>query len=277
MASERLNPHARHRLRAGPAGPAARGNLPADRVRWLGGRAFSVQPELTSTYFSVYTKAGRTEGLNLPSGPNHATLLGSHHMAIHHPTPPLGGGERPRLPSAQVGPVTQAIRAMRAPTWHLHGSRQLGDNLPHGARALSRDEVENLVGDLIDLLDAMDGDNVRSSGMSAPANRRGFLRRPARSPPRSAAAWPSSAHLRRRRAPSRPRCFDSYDAWLFYERRYLRFQRYTGCRQGSRIRTAASSSWIRSRGSASIGSPSITLVAPFTTSTPTRRIEPPSS
>ena len=35
-------------------------------------------------------------------------------MAIHHPTPPLGGGERPRLPSAQVGPVTQAIRAMRA-------------------------------------------------------------------------------------------------------------------------------------------------------------------
>jgi hypothetical protein len=35
-------------------------------------------------------------------------------MAIHHPTPPFGGGERPRLPSAQVGPVTQAIRAMRA-------------------------------------------------------------------------------------------------------------------------------------------------------------------
>lgn len=35
-------------------------------------------------------------------------------MAIHHPTPPLGGGERPRLPSAQVGPVTQAIRAMRS-------------------------------------------------------------------------------------------------------------------------------------------------------------------
>ena len=35
-------------------------------------------------------------------------------MAIHHSTPPFGGGERPRLPSAQVGPVTQAIRAMRA-------------------------------------------------------------------------------------------------------------------------------------------------------------------
>lgn len=70
-------------------------------------------------------------------------------MAIHHSTPPLGGGERPRLPSAQVGPVTQAIRAMRAPTWHLHA----GD-----IRALSRSEVEDLIGGLIDLLDAMDGD-----------------------------------------------------------------------------------------------------------------------
>ena len=70
-------------------------------------------------------------------------------MAIYHPTPPLGGGERPRLPSAQVGPVTQAIRAMRAPTWHLHA----GD-----IRALSRTEVEDLIGGLIDLLDAMDGD-----------------------------------------------------------------------------------------------------------------------
>ena len=35
-------------------------------------------------------------------------------MAIHHPTPPLGGGERPRLPSAQVGPVTQAVLVMRS-------------------------------------------------------------------------------------------------------------------------------------------------------------------
>lgn len=72
-------------------------------------------------------------------------------MAIHHPTPPLGGGERPRLPSAQVGPVTQAIRAMRCGP-----SRQLGDM--HGIRALSRTEVEDLIGGLIDLLDAMDGD-----------------------------------------------------------------------------------------------------------------------
>ena len=69
-------------------------------------------------------------------------------MAIHHPTPPFGGGERPRLPSAQVGPVTQAIRAMRAPTWHLH---------PGDIRTLSRTEVEDLIGGLIDLLDAMNG------------------------------------------------------------------------------------------------------------------------
>jgi hypothetical protein len=34
-------------------------------------------------------------------------------MAIHHITPPVRGGERLRLPSPQVGPVTQAIRAMR--------------------------------------------------------------------------------------------------------------------------------------------------------------------
>ena len=79
-------------------------------------------------------------------------------MAIHHPPPPLGGGERPRLPSAQVGPVTQAIRAMQRPAWPLHGVRQLGDDLPSGIRALSRTEVEDLIGGLIDLLDAMDGD-----------------------------------------------------------------------------------------------------------------------
>ncbi|MGE8126842.1 hypothetical protein ACQKQD_07680 [Methylobacterium sp. NPDC080182] len=77
-------------------------------------------------------------------------------MAIHHPTPPLGGGERPRLPSAQVGPVTQAIRAMRSA--EPHNSRHLGDNSAHGIRALSRTEVEDLIGSLIDLLDAMDGD-----------------------------------------------------------------------------------------------------------------------
>jgi hypothetical protein len=52
-------------------------------------------------------------------------------MAIHHPTPPLGGGERPRLPSAQVGPVTQAIRAMRAPTFDVGKS----DHAPRGGAA----------------------------------------------------------------------------------------------------------------------------------------------
>lgn len=77
-------------------------------------------------------------------------------MAIHHPTPPISGGERPRLPSAQVGPVTQAIRAMRGTP-----SRQLGNLLPYGIRALSRAEVENLVEGLVDLLDAWDGDADR--------------------------------------------------------------------------------------------------------------------
>jgi hypothetical protein len=78
-----------------------------------GGRALSDYQELTSTYFLIITKAGRTEEFSF-----HPALtlqrLWNRHVAIHHPTPPLGGGERPRLPSAQVGPVTQAIRAMRA-------------------------------------------------------------------------------------------------------------------------------------------------------------------
>lgn len=56
-------------------------------------------------------------------------------MAIHYPTPPLGGGERPLLPSTQVGPVTQAIRAMRAGE-PVKKSRQLGDStaLTNGAK-----------------------------------------------------------------------------------------------------------------------------------------------
>ena len=37
---------------------------------------------------------------------------------------------------------------MRAPTWHLH---------PGDIRTLSRTEVEDLIGGLIDLLDAMNG------------------------------------------------------------------------------------------------------------------------
>jgi hypothetical protein len=82
-------------------------------------------------------------------------------MAIHHPTPPLGGGERPRLPSAQVGPVTQAIRAMRAaePVKVGHASPTFGHaTFVQGISALSRSEVADLIGGLIDLLDAMDGD-----------------------------------------------------------------------------------------------------------------------
>ena len=86
------------------------------------------------------------------------------------------GGERPRLPSAQVGPVTQAIRAMRRPPsgelCHLNEpaekSRKDCDSTAFGhsaftlgIRALSRTEVEDLIGGLIDLLDAMDGDTDR--------------------------------------------------------------------------------------------------------------------
>lgn len=89
-------------------------------------------------------------------------------MAIHHPTPPFGGGERPRLPSAQVGPVTQAIRAMRAADRCTPAVRHAEPVKPgisrfadRGIRALSRSEVENLVGGLIDLLDAWDGDTDR--------------------------------------------------------------------------------------------------------------------
>ena len=93
-------------------------------------------------------------------------------MAIHHPTPPLGGGERPRLSSAQVGPVTQAIRAMRAAdhctprVQHPTGrtARRVVEDVPHhgaqfahGIRALSRVEVETLVEGLINLLDVWDG------------------------------------------------------------------------------------------------------------------------
>ena len=83
-------------------------------------------------------------------------------MAIHHPTPPLGGGERPRLPSAQVGPVTQAIRAMRAAepvrTETVSVFPRFGEKLTHGIRALSRTEVETLVEGLIDLLDGWESD-----------------------------------------------------------------------------------------------------------------------
>jgi len=35
-------------------------------------------------------------------------------MAIHHLTPLVRGGERPRLPSTQAGPVTRALLVMRS-------------------------------------------------------------------------------------------------------------------------------------------------------------------
>ena len=85
-------------------------------------------------------------------------------MAIHHPTLPFSGGERPRLPSAQVGPVTQAIRRMRSaePTKVGRASPTFGRSaFSHGIHTLSRTEVEDLIGGLIDLLDAMDGDTDR--------------------------------------------------------------------------------------------------------------------
>jgi hypothetical protein len=85
-------------------------------------------------------------------------------MAIHHPTPPFGGGERPRLPLAQVGPVTQAIRTMRTvdPIKVGRASSTFSkDAFVHDIRTLSRAEVENLVEGLIDLLDAWDGDADR--------------------------------------------------------------------------------------------------------------------
>ncbi|MCJ2052334.1 hypothetical protein [Methylobacterium sp. J-070] len=99
-------------------------------------------------------------------------------MAIHHPTPPLGGGERPRLPSAQVGPVTQAIRAMRAAEVNAEISgitkpvplSGYAAQFTHGIRALSRTEVETLVEGPIDLLDAWDGDTDLENGHDAEGN-----------------------------------------------------------------------------------------------------------
>ena len=107
-------------------------------------------------------------------------------MAIHHLTPPFSGGERPRLPSAQVGPVTQAIRAMRADPadqaiaaiqdgLDRHFARPANPVLDprqftHGIRALARAEVEDLIGGLIDLLDAMDGDSDLEDGHDAEGN-----------------------------------------------------------------------------------------------------------
>ena len=98
--------------------------------------------------------------------------MATHAHSTRTPLLPLSRSPQPLLGQGlgrQSGPVTQAIRAMRAPSCHLHGVRQLGDDHnvgksdvfrfeDRGIRALARAEVEDLIGGLIDLLDAMDGD-----------------------------------------------------------------------------------------------------------------------
>ena len=63
--------------------------------------------------------------------------------------------------------------------------------------------------------------------MSLPSNRRGFLRGLTTLPLVGGGVTligaPSAVA-----EPLTPALLDSYDAWLFYERRYLRFQRYGG-------------------------------------------------
>ncbi|MCJ2056600.1 hypothetical protein MKL09_08535 [Methylobacterium sp. J-048] len=91
-------------------------------------------------------------------------------MAIQHPTPPFGGGERPRLPSAQVGPVTQALRACRPvdPADLAIADIQIGlasffaDADRQRVRELRRRIADRIEADL-DLLDALDGDADREA------------------------------------------------------------------------------------------------------------------
>ena len=119
--------------------------------------------------------------------------MATHAHSTRTPLLPQSGNPQPLLGQGlgrQLGPVTRAIRAcretdladqaiaeiqigldsffadadrqrasiMRRPTWPLHAVRQVGDEQLHGIRALSRAEVENLVGSLIDLLDGWDGE-----------------------------------------------------------------------------------------------------------------------
>ncbi len=67
-------------------------------------------------------------------------------MAIHHLTPPIHGGERPRLPSSQRGPVSVALAAMHA-----------ADPDRERIRDLRRRIAERIEADIA-LLDALDGD-----------------------------------------------------------------------------------------------------------------------
>lgn len=66
-------------------------------------------------------------------------------MAIHHLTPPIRGGERPLLPSAQRGPVTIALAAMQA-----------ADPDRQRIRDLRRRIAQRIEADIA-LLDALDG------------------------------------------------------------------------------------------------------------------------
>ena len=75
-------------------------------------------------------------------------------MAVHHLTPPIRGGERSRLLSSQVGPVTQAIRAMRAAE---PIRTEMISVLPPDTRELRRRIIERIEADIA-LLDALDGD-----------------------------------------------------------------------------------------------------------------------
>ncbi len=67
-------------------------------------------------------------------------------MAIHHLTPPIRGGERPRLPSSQRGPVSVALAAMHA-----------ADPDRQRIRKLRRRIAERIEADIA-LLDALDVD-----------------------------------------------------------------------------------------------------------------------
>lgn len=78
-------------------------------------------------------------------------------MAIHHLTPPVRGGERPRLPSAQRGPVSIALAAMHAADPDLDRQR---------IRDLRRRIAERIEADLA-LLDALDGDCDLEDGHDA--------------------------------------------------------------------------------------------------------------
>lgn len=95
-------------------------------------------------------------------------------MAIHHPTPPFGGGERSRLPSAQVGPVTQALRACRAvdPADQAIAQIQIGlasffaDADRQRVRELRRRIADRIEADLA-LLDALNPDPDLEDGHAA--------------------------------------------------------------------------------------------------------------